>query len=93
MRIDVDGSWFHSLEERIRIYEKAKELIEEKGKRHYVLELRQVTCMGGIRCVVTSIKGLDESYIGYKGYYSYRKLCERLEKCKAERNKPRPKLY
>lgn len=78
MRIDI------SLEDEITVFENAKKLIKEKGIKKYVLELRQLSCMGGAGYVVTPSKDLDKEYIGYRGFLTYHQVCEELDKMKKQ---------
>jgi hypothetical protein len=78
MRIDI------SLENEIKVFEKAKKLIQEKGTKNYVLELRQLSCMGGAGYVVTPQKNLDKTYVGYRGFLTYHQVCEELDRMKKQ---------
>jgi hypothetical protein len=87
MRTDM-MPWNPDISEKIEIFKKAKNLIEKHGIDDYVLENRQMTCMGGIRYVVTSKAELDKKYVGYKGFYTYEQLCERIEQYKYDQKHP-----
>lgn len=80
MRIEVECRAFpFRKEEKIKVYKTAKELIEKHGIEKYVLELFQLSCMGGTGYVVTHTDELDKKYIGYRGFLAYDKICARLE--------------
>jgi len=82
-RIKAKKSYDTDIEEDIDIYEQAKNLIEKKGIEDYVLELRQISCMGGAAYEVTHKDELDKEYVGYKGFYDYDGLCERIKHLKS----------
>ena len=65
-------------EKRLKICLKAKALIEKQGIEDYIIELSQPHCMGGATFVLTSKTELDKSYIGYRGFMDYKRLCEQI---------------
>jgi len=68
------------IEYQLHIFEQAKSLIEEHGIDDYVMEARQLSCVGGAGYVVTHKDELDEKYIGYSGFRDYKTVCDKLKK-------------
>ena len=79
MRIDLHDHYRLDFDEELKVFEKAKELMEKHGKKEYVVEIRQPTCMGGIRYVFTHKSELDKGYIGYRGFIPYSTVCQEIE--------------
>lgn len=79
MRIDLHNHCRLDFDEELKVFEKAKELMEKHGNRDYVVEIRQATCMGGIRYVLTHQDELDKGYIGYRGFIPYSTVCQEIE--------------
>lgn len=75
-RIDLETKGSDTLE----LYAHALFLIEDFGVEDYVMEIRQVTCMGGIRYVVTHRDRLDEKYVGYRGYMDRSQLTAYIQR-------------
>ncbi len=85
MRIELEFRVFpFRKEEKIKVYKTAKELIEKHGIEDYVLELSQLSCMGGTGYVVTHTDELDKKYVGYRGFMTYDQVCEKLDGMKKQ---------
>jgi hypothetical protein len=85
MRIELEFRAFpFRKEEKIKVYKTAKELIEKHGIEDYVLEISQLSCMGGAEYIVTHTSELDKKYIGYRGFLTYDKIREKLDKMKKQ---------
>jgi len=73
-------------DKRLKVYLKAKALIEEHGIEDHVIELSQPHCMGGATFVLTPKTELDKEYIGYRGFMDYERLCERIARISENTN-------